>query len=149
MSVIRYVHQNPWKAGIGSIESYKWSSYKYYINESNSMEEVNQILGMISVDRNAALREFTRFNHEDTDEKFNEMGEDKEINESNLDAFISEYLDNKNISRAELRNPDNRGVRDELIKVLLERSNLSRRGIAIVLGLNRELVRRVSKEPSP
>ena len=118
------------------------------IDESNSLQEVNQILDMISVDRNIALREFARFNHDITDEKFIEMGENKEINERSVDTFISAYLDNKNISLAELRNPSNKEVRYELIKVLLERSSLSRRGIAKVLGLNREHVMRVSREPS-
>ena len=32
MQVCRYVHKNPVKAGISSIDNYKWSSYKEYIN---------------------------------------------------------------------------------------------------------------------
>ena len=36
LTVLRYIHQNPMKAGlVHDIASYEWSSYKYYIQESN------------------------------------------------------------------------------------------------------------------
>jgi putative transposase len=35
LSAIRYVHNNPVKAGICKIQDYKWSSYRFYIQEVN------------------------------------------------------------------------------------------------------------------
>ncbi len=40
MSVLRYIHQNPIKAGLESkIGAYKWSSYLEYINEGNIVQK--------------------------------------------------------------------------------------------------------------
>ena len=34
LTVLRYIHQNPVKAGLGRIEEYKWSSYSEYVSSS-------------------------------------------------------------------------------------------------------------------
>jgi len=39
--------------------------------------------------------------------------------------------------------------KEDLIQQLKKRSNLSKRKIAVLIGVNRETVRKVSKEPSP
>lgn len=61
------------------------------------------------------------------------------------------YLNERNISFEDLKHPGNRQVAQELVNLLLEKTNLSKRNIAFVLELNREFVRKaaVSKEPSP
>jgi len=149
LAVIRYVHQNPWKAAIGTIEEYKWSSFKAYMQNIQGMREVSEILAMISNDKTHAVKEFYRFNHENIDEQFIDIGLDKEINEGNITEYINKYLIEKNISMDGLQFRNNRGIRNELIRILLEKSDLSKRSIANVLGINRETVRVLSKEPSP
>ncbi len=34
LTVLRYIHQNPVKVDIGSVETYRWSSYKEYFKEA-------------------------------------------------------------------------------------------------------------------
>ena len=52
LSAIRYVHQNPIKPGIGTIEGYKWSSYRDYTGNgrriTDSEERLNVSLRGIS-----------------------------------------------------------------------------------------------------
>jgi len=153
LAAMRYIHRNPVKAGICNIEEYKWSSYKEYIGKKSSLVDVGQILGMFSGNKDIAAKEFASFNREDTGEIFLDVEDagEKAMDEANIDEYIKRYLSEKGLETDELRSPKNRGEREELIRQLLEKSNLSRRGVALALGLSREMVRRVnvSEEPSP
>jgi predicted XRE-type DNA-binding protein len=75
----------------------------------------------------------------------------KEINESNVYDYINEFINKKGIEASDLRSPAFKSEREEIIKLLLEKSSLSQRGIAVLLGLSREMVRRtvVSLHLSP
>lgn len=150
-SVIRYVHQNPLKAGVCSVEEYKWSSYKDYIRIKPELADVDDILLMISNNKDTAIREFVSFSHKSATDLFIDVKEEKEINRTNARKYINDYLNTRNMGSEELKKADKKQERDELIRLLLDKSNLSRREIAAVLGLNRELVRKISmsKEPSP
>jgi hypothetical protein len=65
--------------------------------------------------------------------------------------YINRYLAEKGIGINDLRSVGNKSLREELIKLLVEKSNLFLRGIAETLGLNCEMVRKVqvSKDLSP
>ncbi len=149
LAVIRYVHQNPWKAGIGTIADYQWSSYKAYIQGIKIMPEILDVLSILSNDSACAVQEFFRFTHENTDERFIDLATNKEITKENIDNYLTRYLNINNISLDELQLRNNKVIRNELISFLLNESNLSKRAIADVLGINRETVRMLSKEPSP
>lgn len=150
LAVIRYIHQNPLKPGLGTIRGYNWSSYKEYINKRSALVDSEEILDIFSKNKERAVTEFSRFNHEKTAEEFLDIGEEKEINQENVQEFIAGFLKIKNIEIMDLSDPTHKPLREELIKELLKRSSLSKRGIAVELGLSREMVRRtsVSEEPS-
>jgi len=62
LTVLRYIHQNPLKAGIAdSIEQYKWSSYQEYTKEAKIVS-VDFALAMFAENRNKALLGFKDFN---------------------------------------------------------------------------------------
>lgn len=151
LSAIRYVHQNPLKPGIGTIEGYKWSSYRDYMGEGRKITDTEEILSIVSNSQEKALVEFVKFNYEFTEETFLDIGEEKEIDQSNVTDYINRYLAEKGLRVENLRGIDCISVREELVKLLLVKSNLSRRGIAVALGLNREIVRKaaMSKDLSP
>ena len=142
LSLIRYIHRNPIKPGIGTIEGYKWSSYKEYMNQDNSLVETEEILGIFSKNTQNALAQFAKFNHETMEEAFLDVKEEKEIHHKNINKFISDYLNTRKMQTFQLRDSKNKEVREELIMQLVTRSSLSLREIAIELGLNREMVRR-------
>ncbi len=151
LALIRYLHQNPLKAGISTIEGYKWSSYREYLNRGKGLAETREILKLISDDRKSALEEFIRFNHEITEEAFLDVAKVTEIDETNVKEYINGFLSIHNIGIEQLREAKKRHLAKKLVKDLLEKSSLSKRAIAFELGLGRETIRRiaVSKEPSP
>lgn len=73
MTVIRYVHNNPVKAGIVKrAEKYKWSSTSAYYGAEEyiaGLTDTNLVLGMFSEDKKTAMTEFCKFIEEENDDK--------------------------------------------------------------------------------
>ena len=154
LSVIRYIHNNPEKAGITKKEKYKWSSYSNYtvlLNHHREIPEIKEILKMFSSDKERALKKFIYYSNQYEEKNFLEMKETikSEIDEENVNEFIQEYLQSRNLKKEDLKRREHTQQKKDLIQQLTKRSNLSKRKIAILIGVNRETVRRVSEEPSP
>ena len=152
LSVIRYVHNNPVKAGICRIEEYKWSSYQLYIQGEKGQKKLiehEEILSYFSEDRDRAIILFKEFNNQEDNDDFMDM-EEELLNEEETLEYINSYLIEKNISLEHLKRREYREERDILVKELIGKSQLSLRKIAEILGINRETVRIISlsKEPS-
>ena len=59
ISLIRYIHQNPIKAGMSKkIEEYKWSSDVFYRINNNEFISIDIILDMLSSDRKEAISKY-------------------------------------------------------------------------------------------
>lgn len=151
LAAIRYVHQNPAKAGIGKMDKYQWSSFKDYINKVDTMVEIDEVVGMFSEDKEKGFKAFINFNYREEKEKFIDIKEEKELHEDNVQCYVDSYLKEKGISIENLKEAKNKEAREQLVKILIKKSNLSMRSIARILGLNREMVRLagLSMEPSP
>ncbi len=154
LSVIRYVHNNPEKAEITKKEKYKWSSYLNYIdilNHHREISEIKEILEMFSSDIEKALKEFINFSNKYEEKNFLEMKETikSEIDEENGNEYINRYLKSRNLKKEDLKRRENAKQKEDLIQQLTKKSNLSKRKIAILIGVNRETVRKMSVEPSP
>ncbi|MFA5383907.1 MAG: transposase, partial [Eubacteriales bacterium] len=142
LGVIRYVHLNPEKAGIGNTESYPWSSYHEYLKENTKLVAVNEILSIFSSDRKKAIDNFKKFHQEKSEEIFLDLKEKKRITEENIQSFIKQYLERHKLEVKELKLPDNKQYRDDLIRLLKVEFDLSLRQIANMLRINREVLRR-------
>jgi len=154
LSVIRYIHNNPEKAGITKKEKYKWSSYSNYtvlLNHHREIPEIKEILKMFSSDKERALKKFIYYSNQYEEKNFLEMKETikSEIDEENVNEFIQGYLQSRNLKKEDLKRREHTQQKKDLIQQLTKRSNLSKRKIAILIGVNRETVRKVSEEPSP
>ncbi|RYD04945.1 hypothetical protein N752_12215 [Desulforamulus aquiferis] len=103
LAAIRYVHQNPVKAGIGKIDTYQWSSFKDFINNVDCLVEIDEVLGMFSEDKERGLSAFVAFNYQEQVEKFIDIEEDKELNGDNIQGYVDNYLKEKCISLKELK----------------------------------------------
>jgi len=144
LSAIRYIHQNPLKAGLSSIDGYCWSSYGEYISGKARVTDTLEVLQMFSQDNNAAIKAFAVFNHETTNYSLIDVADHREKADKTVEEYIKTYLNHRNIGLEDLKHADNRHLAQELIRLLLEKTNLSRRNIAVILGLNREFVRRTA-----
>ena len=70
LSLIRYVHRNPVRAGMcKNVSDYKWSSNFFYERNRRSFINIDTVLDMISMDRNIAINlyiEYMRNSEEDS-----------------------------------------------------------------------------------
>ena len=106
---------------------------------------------MFSSDIERVLKEFIHYSNKYEEKNFLEMREivESEINEENVNEYIKGYLKSRNLKKEDLKRREHTKQKEDLIQQLKKRSNLSKRKIAILIGVNRETVRKVSKEPSP
>ena len=71
LSLIRYIHQNPVKAGIvKNMEEYRWSSYNDYINLSDKLTNIEFALDMLSENKINALEAFKELHESDEENDF-------------------------------------------------------------------------------
>ena len=76
LTVLRYIHQNPVKAGlVKTVEKYSWSSYNDYINENYKITDIDFGLNILSDDRNSSIKMYDRFMREANDDKCLEIQE--------------------------------------------------------------------------
>ncbi len=147
LAAIRYVHQNPVKAGLGKAENYKWSSYKVYIkgaNEFGALPETREILSIFSNERQKAIEYYKEFIGQVEEREFLDI-EDEQMDEEDLHEFINRYLIKKGVRLDELSMAKNKKIRNELIAEIVNQSNLSLRKISELTGFNRETIRRALK----
>lgn len=150
MACIRYVHNNPVKAGIvAQARQYPWSSYGSYVDRQSiqsGLVEVDFILEMMSQSRSRAIVEFERFSNETDEAEF--MDEDQNtartIDEGRvlLKSYLEEFWPGQNLE-AIMKDVS---FRNDTVRYLKENSQLSVRKIAALLGINRGLVHLAIRE---
>jgi hypothetical protein len=93
LTVLRYIHQNPLKAGlVDNIDSYKWSSYQEYISKTKIVN-VDFVLALFDKEKDKAIEKFKRFNKESNNDQCLEVIEkrktisDKKIRKLMLKKF--------------------------------------------------------------
>jgi len=147
LAAVRYVHRNPVKAGISDLNSYKWSSYKKYLNVSFSNKPgIKEVLQISSSDPSQAIKAFIDFHEEITEDNFIDV---KELSFEEAKVMADNYLKEAGICKSKLKNKDNKKLLETLVIELAKQSDLSLRAIATLLEQNRETVRKImSKEPS-
>lgn len=148
LSVIRYVHQNPVKAGAGTIAGYRWSSYQEYFSNSKKYIDKFIILKMFNEDINTAREQFREFNNLYVNEQHIDENEDKFAELGSVKEFIDDYMAYIGLSYRDLRKPENRKNLRSLIKEVFTTYSVSVRYISDILGVGREIIRKLQKETS-
>lgn len=151
LAAIRYIHNNPVKAGIVKAPGhYKWSSYGSYTGEGSlegGIIEKDMVLKMFSSDNDKALELFVEYMNQINNDTFIEY-EDEEKSKTilcNKDAreYVDTFLKDKGLHFGTLKDRANYGIRNEIIKELKKKSNLSIRQIAELLGVNKNTVLKI------
>lgn len=148
LAVIRYVHQNPVKAGISMAHDYPWSSYRLYVGGpgagDGSLPEVEYILNFFSDDRAKAIKYFKEFVRQDEEQEFMDIDMDT-IDETNITSYLNDYLAARGLDLQTLLRTEHKHLRDTLIRDIVNQSSLSLRRIAELTGISREMIRRAVK----
>jgi len=141
LALVRYIHQNPLKAGlVKRISEYKWSSYNSYLYESNyfaKMLDKDIVLGFFSSDKPTAKRKFTKFMNEDEKEQFIDIEEVEIMEEEIAKELFESMLKEQGEAKSE--------AVDKVIKDFSDRTNLSIRKIATIAGISKDRVHRILK----
>lgn len=139
LTVIRYIHLNPIKAGIAdNLSSYPYSSYIEYINKTKLINPIFA-LNMFHQDKDQAIEKFINFHYQPTDDQCLDITEKRE---TFSDKAIRELVNKK--FHLELANLSN--VRPEIQKRVLsylkELNGCSLRQLARLTGFTLYQIRR-------
>jgi putative transposase len=139
LTVLRYIHQNPVKAGlVQHVRSYQWSSYSEYINEGDMIDK-DFVLQMFSSDKNKALALFTEYNTYKNNDVCMEMEEktgaaDEEIRRVLAQHGVKEPYQFKTMEKSK---------RNNIIKNLKSVNGVSIRQLARITGISKSAIGKI------
>jgi putative transposase len=137
LNVLRYIHQNPIKAGlVKDISTYRWSSYSEYVNNC-SMIDRDYILGIFHKDRKIALILFKDFHQKQSCGDFLEINEKKRRTDREAQDIIKSVCQVRYC--IDLQSLKNKEKRDQYLRALKEQG-LSSRQIARLTGISRGVI---------
>jgi putative transposase len=136
LTVLRYIHNNPEKAGIvKDISKYKWSSYNDYINNSG-ISDKDFALNIFNCDNRKAVKEFIKFHAEQNEDKCLEVEDKIRLTDDEAKEIIRQECKIK--SPLELKNFD-KETRSTNIK-LLKNKGISTRQLERLTGISRTII---------
>lgn len=146
LNLVRYIHQNPIKAGISEMDRYSWSSYLEYftsekIKNENKIVDTEEIFSMFSSEKEQAKREFFEFHRksfrfQDSDELLEYEMRNK-LTDEEVIYFIKEKLQIYNIQEVQKYSVD---CRDEIIQKIRKIQGVTQPQIARILGITIRMV---------
>jgi len=141
MTVIRYIHQNPVKAGlVKKLADWKWSScIGYYGGDTypQGLLDSELILGMFSEEKTSSIAGFREFNETENENKCLEYETTKRLTDDQARAEIkklipvTEMVQIKNLPKAQ---------RNEIISKVKQIEGLTQRQAARILGVSPNLI---------
>jgi len=140
LTVLRYIHQNPLKAGLtNNIDLYKWSSYKEYTSKTK-MVNVDFTLALFDKDKDKAIKKFIIFNKESNNDQCLEVPEKRRTMSDQKIRQLA--LKKYNIELALLHNEQAK-TQMEVLKFLKELDGSSLRQISRLTGFTVNKIFRV------
>ncbi len=142
LTALRYIFQNPIKAGIATkISDYKWTNYNDYSEISNSKKsDIDFALDIFSKDRIQAVRYFVEYVNTGSDDECMDIPEKRRLTDDDARKIIKEHC--KLDQAIDLQKLDI-NQRNIYIKTLKKRYGLSIRQIERITGIGRGIIQRV------
>jgi len=133
LTVLRYINQNPIKAGIvEKMMQYKWSSYhEYFINEKMIVD--TEFIPTYF----RSLKDFMKFMEEANEDECLDYNPTKRWTNDELIKYINQIIDLN-----ALHNSD-RQVRNEMLKMIKIKTTASNRQLSNVLGIGRGVLEKI------
>jgi len=137
--VLRYIHQNPLKAGITkNISKYLWSSYQGYIGNSGNID-IDLALDIFSNDRTKAVELFKDYNNENNSDKCLDYTEKVAVS----DKAVMDYLREMGITSISQLQQQNKEQRDEVIRKAKKIEGITIRQLARITGVSKSVIDRL------
>jgi REP element-mobilizing transposase RayT len=139
LTVLRYIHQNPIKAGVvKDISAYKWSSYNEYIKESEIINK-DFVLEMFSNDKQKAKELFCKFNCQKSNDFCLENDDKIRVSDNELrDKFAQLGI----INVSEIRQLE-KSKRNDILKNLKSIEGVTIRQLSRITGLSKSVIDRI------
>lgn len=138
LTVLRYIHQNPLKAGMcTNIKDYPWSSYKEYLGREIMINSV-LVMDMLSNDREKAAGLFEKYmNEPNQDICLEDEGKARIADEEVREYFAGLGLQ----SMSDLQQKGKR-ERDEIIRAAKLMTGVSIRQLSRITGISKSVIDR-------
>jgi len=137
LTVLRYIHQNPTKAGVvKEIEQYPWSSYREYMTKPEICD-TKFALKLFSEDYQEALELWEKFNHAKNNDQCLEYDDGKRLNDTEATELIQSVVGVKIPSEIQSYEKKNR----TLVIRKLKDTGLSIRQISRLTGISFGVIR--------
>jgi len=137
--VIRYIHQNPVKAGICSMEDYKWSSYNCYLDEGSTIDK-DLFLDIFDSDRKLAIDKYIALMNEPNNDICMELSNRVRLTDEKVREMIKVFGELDSIS--DMHSLDEKR-RVEILRNLKEIQGVSVLQISRVTGIHRTKINKL------
>lgn len=139
LTVLRYIHQNPIKAGIiSALDEYLWSSYHEYVKNPR-ITDVDFALAIFSNDKTDAINRFNKYTNEMNSDKCLEYEEKETV----ADKVLIEHLIKLNITSIEELQKLTKVQRDDIIRQLKKIEGITIRQVARVTKISKSTIERI------
>ena len=139
LTVLRYIFQNPVKAGIVTkIKDYKWTNYTDYIEGSNKTD-TDFVLDFFNTNRERAIRSFIEYINKTNDDKCLDIPGKRQLTDEDAKKIIKDHCHIYNT--LDLHKFDV-NKRNQYLKELKEGYGLSIRQIERLTGIGRGIIQR-------
>ncbi|SNS15561.1 REP element-mobilizing transposase RayT [Anaerovirgula multivorans] len=141
MTVIRYIHQNPIKAGLVSKpQDWKWSSYSEYYGKKLYPQELldsELILKLFSEDNEIAEKRFKEFNEQENEDNCLDDVITTRLRDEDVRLEIKKIISGINVGQIKSLPKDQR---NKIIKKAKCIEGVTQRQLARVLGVSQALI---------
>ncbi|MGI5926737.1 MAG: REP-associated tyrosine transposase, partial [Thermacetogeniaceae bacterium] len=135
LTVLRYIYQNPVKAGlVTSVEDYPWSNYKEYTKRNG--REIEFVLGMFSTNRDEAMKSFIEYVNKPNNDECLEISNKRKITDEEARSIIRKLC---KIDPIDLQKLD-MSTRKAYLSKIKKESCISIRQIERITGINRGII---------
>ncbi|WHH56940.1 transposase [Petroclostridium sp. X23] len=142
-TVIRYIHQNPVKAGLSSIQDYKWSSYNSYMSKNEkSIVDTEFFLRILSENKDTAIKKYIEYMKVPNDDKCLEIDKRVKLTDEKARDIIKEIGNLTNIWDIQKLDIEKR---NSILKKAKEVEGMSILRISRVTGISRPAIRKAEQ----
>jgi putative transposase len=139
LKVLRYIHQNPIKAGLaGNVFDCKWTSINEYVGKVNLIDN-NKVLHLFSPDQKIALELFIQYMGESNQDEC--LDDDVKVRITDHEVLAT--LKNLGVTNIALLQQMEKEKRDQAIASIKKMKGISLRQLSRVTGISKSVIQRV------
>lgn len=139
LTVLRYIHQNPVKAGmVNHISQTKWTSHYEYINKSDIVN-TSIALELFSSNKNSAISLYIKYMEDDNEDKCLDLEDRIILNDDEVLAYLK-TLGVPDISTLQQMDISSR---NDIIKKVKNLNAISLRQLSRITGISKSVIGRI------